>query len=125
MSILLDGIEEQKEARNIVHDADGEIYLSCYRHRESGNIEMMYVDFWMRINSIEAEVWKTYKIENSIISLTSKKNFRHSLTEKWKADRKAKPLSEMTEKQLSSYKESKKLRGYVSEVKKLLYERMS
>ena len=123
--MLLDGVEEQKEARNIVYDLDGIIFLSCYKHKEADNIELMYADLFMRIHAIESEVWREYQVNKSILAITSKKNFRHGLTGLWKADRKAKPEREMTDKQLASHIEAKKLRTYVSQVKVLLKERMS
>jgi len=121
---LLDGVVEQKEKMNVVYDADGIIYLSCYKYRETANIELMYMDFFMRLHSIESELWKSYAIDKMVIAITSKKNFRHDLTDRWKADREPKPESEMTDEQLKAHKEAKLLRGYVSEVKKLLASRL-
>jgi hypothetical protein len=103
---------------------DGVIYLSAYRYRETGNIELMYADFWMRIHSIETEIWKHYMIDKVIISLTSKKNFRHDLTDKWKDDR-DKDTSTMNEKQLKAYTVASELKEYVSKVKALLHQRMA
>ena len=124
MSLLSD-VEEQKEKRNVVYDADGIIYLSCYKHKDTDDIELMYADFWMRIHSIEAEIWKNYAVDNFVVAITSKKNFRHDLTDRWKADRKPKPLEEMTEKQLEAHNTALKLRTFVSKVKALLSKRMS
>lgn len=124
-SELLEEVEEQGEKASVVYDSDGILYLSCYKYRDTDDLELIYTDFWMRIKSIEAKIWETYEIEETVIALTSKKNFRHDLTDKWKADRKAKPESEMTEKQLEAHKESKKLRELVSKVKGLMHKRMS
>lgn len=121
---LLDDITEQKEKRNVVYDSDGIIYLSCYKYRETENIELMYMDFFMRLHSIEAELWKSYAIDEMVIAITSKKNFRHDLTDRWKDDRKSKPESEMTERQLESHREATKLRKYVSQVKALMAKRL-
>ncbi len=38
---LLDDVTEQKEKRNVVYDADGIIYLSCYKQKDTENIELM------------------------------------------------------------------------------------
>ena len=122
---LLQDVEEQKEEVNVAMDSDGILYLSCYKYQESGNIELMYVDFWKRISAIENEIWRSYKIDEVVIALTSKANFRDKLTDKWKADRKAKPESEMTEKQLKAHTIAKELRGYVAQVKALLHKRMT
>jgi len=122
---LLGDIEEQKEKRNVVYDSDGIIYLSCYKHRDTDNIELMYADFFMRIHSIESELWKNYAIDKTVIAITSKKNFRNDLTDRWKADRQPKPESEMTDKQLEAHREATRLKEYVSKVKALLAKRLS
>ena len=122
---LLDNVEEQKERRNVVYDADGIIFLSAYKYKDTENIELIYADFFMRIHSIEAEIWKSYAVDKTVIAITSKKNFRHDLTDRWKADRKAKPESEMTDKQLESHREALKLKTLVSQVKALLAKRLS
>ncbi len=110
MANLLDGVEEQKEKRNVVYDSDGIIYLSCYKYRDTDNIELMYADFWMRIHSIEAEIWKNYAVDKFVIAITSKKNFRNDLTDKQKADRVAKPENVKTKKQLEAHREATRLK---------------
>jgi len=122
--MILDNIEEQKEKRNVVFDLDGVIFLSAYRYKNTENIELIYADLWMRIASIEAEIWKSYGVDNVVLAMTSKKNFRHDLTDKWKADR-VKDISTMNEKQLEAHTEATKLKDYVSQVKVLLNKRMA
>ena len=114
----------EKESRNVVFDSDGILYLSCYKHVDSGNLELMYADFWSRIGAITNELYKTYKVENTVIALTSDKNFRDDLTNQWKADRATKDPSQMTEKQLASSIKAESLRSYVYETKKLVLNRI-
>ena len=66
----------EKESKNVVFDSDGILYLACYAHVDSGNLELMYADFWSRIGSVTNELFKVYKIEKTVIALTSSKNFR-------------------------------------------------
>jgi len=113
-----------KEKVNVVHDSDGIVYLACYKHKASDDIELMYAEFFIRIANIENELWKTYELDERVIALTSSSNFRHDLTDRWKDDRKAKPIEDMTDKQLEAHTLSKKLRTNVSQVKALLVDRL-
>jgi len=124
-SSLLEEIQEQKESANVVYDFDSQIYLSAYRFKDTDDIELIYADCWMRLKSIESELWKQYQIDKTIIALTSKKNYRHDLTKKWKANRKPKPESEMTDKQLEAHRATLKLKTLVSATKRLFSERMT
>ena len=124
-SELLQDIQEQKDKVGLVIDADSQIYLSAYRFRDTDDIELIYAEFWMRIKSIETEIWKHYQVDDVVIAITSKKNFRHKLTDKWKANRKAKDEKDLTEKQLEAQRSAEKLKKLVSETKKLLASRMS
>ena len=124
-SELTQDIQEQSEERNVIFDSDGIVYLSCYKHRETNNIELMYADFFMRIHAIETEIWKSYTVKDTLIALTSNKNFRDKLTDKWKAYRKDKPEAELDEKQLEAQVNARKLRDQVKEVKKLLAQRLN
>lgn len=120
---LLEDVEEQKELKNVIFDADSILFLSSYRFRDSGDMESMYIDFWQRIKSIEMKIWETHEIDEVIISFTSKKNFRHDLIEHWKSDRKDKENKKLTDKQREAKNKSKQLRAYVSELKKLIHAR--
>ena len=122
---LLETVESQDlEKRNVAFDTDGIIFLSAYKYRdEPNNEEVIYADVFMRIQSIEAEIWKSYAVDKTILALTSKKNFRHELTDKWKQDR-VKNEADMDEKQLASHREATKLRNLVSHTKGLLAKRM-
>ena len=114
----------EKESKNVVFDSDGILYLSCYAHVDSGNLELMYADFWSRIGSVTNELFKVYKIEKTVIALTSNKNFRDEITDLWKADRATKDPSQMTDKQLAASIKSESLRSYVYETKKLVLDRI-
>jgi len=114
----------EKESKNVVFDSDGILYLSCYKHVDSGNLELMYADFWNRIGAITNELYKTYKVEDTVIALTSDKNFRDDLTNLWKADRAAKDPSQMTEKQLQAAIKAEDLRNYVSKTKVMVLDRI-
>jgi len=124
VSDLLKDIEEQKEERSLVIDGDSQIFKSCYRYKDTEDIELMYIDFFMQVSRIEAEIWKHYQIKETVIALTSKKNFRHDLTDKWKADR-VKDTTTMNDKQLEAHTVALQLKRLVSKVKALLNERMS
>ena len=123
---LLETVESQDlEKRNVAFDTDGIIFLSAYKYRdEPNNEEVIYADVFMRIQSIEAEIWKSYAVDKTILALTSKKNFRHELTDKWKQDR-VKNEEDMNDKQLASHREALRLRKMVSHTKVLLRERMA
>ncbi len=122
---LLNEVQSQDlEKHNVAFDTDGIIFLSAYKYRdEPNNEEVIYADVFMRIQSIEAEIWKSYAIDKTVLAMTSKKNFRHKLTDKWKADR-VKDESEMNDKQLEAHREAQKLRKLVSHTKGLLTKRM-
>ncbi len=124
-SKLLEDVTEQKERANLVIDSDSILFLSCYALKDTGDYEAMYVDFWMRIKTIEQKVWEDYELDKIVIALTSKLNFRHGLTEKWKANRKDKDEKELTEKQIEAQREARQLKDLVKEVKGLIYKRMS
>jgi len=123
---LLSEVESQNlEKRNVVYDLDGIIYLSGYKHRDKeNNAELIYADVFMRIKSIESKIWETYAIDKTVLALTSKKNFRHDLTDKWKQDR-VKDESTMNDKQLETYREAQRLKKMVSNTKALLNKRMA
>ena len=124
-SELLEDIQEQKESVNLAIDSDSLLFLSCYALKDTKDLEAMYVDFWMRVKSIENEVWKDYEIDKIVIALTSKVNFRHDLTEKWKANRRDKDEAELTDKQIESQRKARELKDLVRDVKGLIYKRMN
>jgi len=121
---LLTDVEGTLEERDVIFDADGILYLGCYKFRDSGNIEDMYINFWQRIKTMEMEIWKRYTIKNTIISFTSKHHFRMDLApDLYKKDREKKDVKTLTEKQAKAQAEKLKLRDFVSQVKKLCYDR--
>ena len=124
-SSLLEEVTEQKDSVNVIHDSDSIAYLSVFRFLDTEDVELMYADFWMRIKTIESEIWREYEVDDVIISLTSRKNFRNDLTDDWKGNRKDKDEKELTEKQIESQRKARDLSDYVAKLKRLLFERMS
>ena len=107
---LFQDIDERVEA-GVIFDADSIAYTSCYKYKEKGTIEDIYIDFWQQIKTIEMEIWKRHIIKEVVISLSSSKNFRHKLYPDYKGNRKNKD------------KEAQALSDRVSELKRLIYER--
>ena len=111
LSDLMQDVIDRDE-KGVIVDADSICYLSCYTFKDEGTIEEMYIDFWQRIKTIEAEIWKTYTISNVVISLTSSTNFRYELYPEYKLNRKKQDDT------------AKKLNESVKQLKKLIYDRL-
>ena len=97
---LLSDIEVQGEERNLVWDLDSMLFSVAYKYRKDLDMELAYFDLAKMIYNVEHEIWKSYQLNEIVYCLTSSRNFRDDLTDKWKADRVAKPEAEMTDKQL-------------------------
>jgi 5'-3' exonuclease len=109
---LLENIEEQKEDRKLFTDADSIIFMSCFKHKDSQDDELAYMDFIKILNRIETEVWKKYQLIETKIGITSSTNFRYKLYSDYKANRKQKN------------EDAEILSQFTKRVKKLIYDRL-
>ena len=110
---LLDSIEIREDSINLAIDADGLLFLSCYSYKDDWNIEYAYMNFCGRVESIKREMYKVASsIDDVKLCFSAKKSFMHDIYPDYKLNR-SKPDED-----------AKKLRAYVTELKKLIYSRV-
>jgi 5'-3' exonuclease len=109
---LLEDVEEQKDEGKLFIDADSMIFMSCFKHKDSQDDELAYMDFIKILNRIETEVWKKYQLIETKIGITSSTNFRYKLYSDYKANRKQKN------------EDAELLSQFTKRVKKLIYDRL-
>lgn len=111
---LLKDIVDREDEGSMFVDADSILWSSCYLYRDSWNIELAYMNVIERIGNIRTECYnQVIKLNELLIGLTSKTNFRYTLYSDYKATRSN-----------NESEDNKLLRERVSLLKRLVYERL-
>lgn len=111
---LLKDIVDREDEGSIFIDFDSILFSSCYLYRDDWNVELAYMNAMERIGSIRTECYnQVIKLNELLIGLTSKTNFRYELYEDYKANRKT-----------NQTEDSILLGKRVKELKKLVYDRL-
>ena len=111
---LFQDIDERQDDGKLAIDADGLLYLSCYRYRNDWDIEIAYMDFIGRVETIKRETYKKVNsLDKTVLCFTAKSNFRYDIYPEYKANR----GKNQTE-------DSKILSERAKELKKMVYSRI-
>ena len=114
LSDLMQDVEDRDEVGNLAIDSDSLLFSSCYEYRDKWDIELAYMNFVGRVESIKRELYKKVtKVEDVVICFTAKSNFRYDIYSDYKATRGKynKPEDDL-------------LSERTKELKKLIYERI-
>lgn len=111
---MFDEIDERQEETGLAIDADSLLFKACYKYREDFNIEMAYMEFCKRIGNIERACYdEVAGLTEVIICFSTRKCFRHTVLDTYKANRGKNVTDEM-----------KLLRDYSKQLKLLVVERL-
>lgn len=111
---LFKDVEDRVESVSIAIDCDSMLFNSCYEYRDKWDIELAYMNFIGRIETIKREFYsKSTKVDDVVLCFTAKSNFRYDLYNAYKAHRKADKSSEV-----------QTLTDNVKSLKKLVYDRI-
>ena len=100
------------DRRGLIVDFDSIIYLSSFKYADNPDAELMYMDCFKRVSTIESEVWKRYKLGDIVYAITTDTNWRYKVYTDYKANR------------IKKDKKQQALSDCVEEVKRLLCERL-